>query len=138
MSGGNRRRHFVNTRKGQSMVDGSTTDSDLQFVALVRARQYGDALALAEDVGDINVRDPELDATALHLAAARAASNFIKALHQARPDLDFLALDGNGKRASEIAWHDARDEALGAWLMEQEKRQATLQGVPPWPVQEPD
>lgn len=132
-----KRRNFAGSPEKVGQMAGQDKTVDLQFVKLVEQRCYREALDLVAEVDDINTIDPESRSGALHWAAARAARNFIEALASIRDDLDFLAVDGNGRRASEVAWHAARDEGLGAWLMHREKEQALKTGMPTWSAPEP-
>lgn len=101
---------------------------DQQFIALVKARDYQRAVPLIPLVSDINVRDPELGASALHFAAARSAMAFLAELEK-RPDLDYGARDHQGYRPSDSAWVVGHNEALGAELMRKERAQSQRQAA---------
>lgn len=133
-----KRRFFAGSpQKVGSMTQDVTNDVDLKFVQLVKERHYQEALNMLEQVENINTLDPHLQATALHLAAARSAENFIDQLCR-RPDIDYLVKDKDNRLASEIAWHVAENEELGAKLMHKEKNFAEISGQPAWPKTEPD
>lgn len=114
----------------------ATTEMDLKFIQLVRERKYPEALAMMDQVRDINVCDPQTGATALHFAAHRSNAGFIDALEQ-RDDLDYLIQDREGRYSSELAWEVSGNEELGARLQQKEKEQAERDGVKIWPKPPP-
>lgn len=119
-----RKRHLApSVGKDEQGVAAGASSIDQQFIALVKARDYQRALALISLVSDINVRDPELGATALHFAAARSAVAFLAELEK-HPDLDYSARDLQGHRPGDAAWVIGQNEALGAELMRKERAQA--------------
>ncbi len=133
-----RRRHFSGskgTRSSESkMSNGSTID--VQFLELIKAQRYDEAIALIPQVQDINALDPSSGATALHMAAGRRATRLLKALWT-RSDLNELCQDTNGRYPSEVAWHIGGDEALAASLMEREHAYAQKNNTQAWPKPTP-
>lgn len=127
-----KRRYFMGQpKKAGSMTETDGNDIDVQFPILVADRKYDEALALLPQVKDVNVLHPEHNATALHTAAARQAMSFIKAFIDARgEDIDFQMKDGYGRLASDLAWNHARNEELGAWLMDKEREYAQKHNSP--------
>jgi hypothetical protein len=111
-------------------------ETDLTFIRLVRERSYLEALAMIDQVSDINVCDPQSRATALHFAALRSVAGLLEALEQ-RADLDYLVQDRDGRYPSELAWEMAGNEELGARLQRKEQEQAERQGVRAWPKPDP-
>lgn len=71
---------------------------------------------------DVNVRDPEYCASALHFAAAVSARPFLAKLIR-HPDIDFLAKDRDGLTACDIAYVHANDPRTGAILTRLAARQ---------------
>ena len=110
---------------------------DLLFIEMVAIEKYREAIEVIDQVDDINVRDPNYGVTALHYAASRSAMPLLKHL-QEREDLDYLAQDEEGRYASEMAWHMARNPELGQQLQDLEKSAADERGVKPWPKPSPE
>lgn len=96
---------------------------DQQFIALVKAHDYDSAAALIDLVADINVRDHEFGATALHFAAGCSAIPFIAALEK-RSDLDYGAVDKRGFRPGDSAYVIGLNEALAEQIFMKEHAQA--------------
>lgn len=71
---------------------------------------------------DVNVRDPEYGASALHFAAAVSARPFLARLIR-HPDVDFLARDRAGFTPCDIAYVHANDPRTGATLIRLAARQ---------------
>ena len=130
----NKRRFFVGSpQKAKGMANISDDETiDLEFLYLVKNREYKKALSIINDVKDINAVDPEIKATALHISSARCAKSFIMRLSE-RKDLDYLKRDGNDKYASELAFEIGGEEDLGIFLLQKENDQAKLQGKTIWP-----
>lgn len=113
-------------------------ETDLRFIRLVRERKYEEAVAMIDEVHDINIADPQTSATALHFAAHRSVNGLLAELEK-REDLDYLVRDRNGRYASELAWEVSGNEELGALLQAKERQQARRAGVQAWPKpEEPD
>lgn len=127
-----KRRHFApaGRKSWDSVTDTNETNIDQRFIALVKARDYDDAIALLTLVTDINVRDPDLGATALHFAAARSATQLLVELEK-HPDLDYAARDKRGYRPCDCAWSDGQNEQLGSELAQKELAQAQARGFAP-------
>lgn len=128
-----RRRYFAGQpEKAGSMSDVKGSDIDNQFVELVSQRKYDQALEILPQVENPNLYHPKYQATALHMAAARSAAAFIDKFTKSREDIDFLMKDSEGQLASQVAWHYAKDEILGATLMilEREYAKKTRQQPP--------
>ena len=105
---------------------------DAAFIKAVKDRNYSTAFNLISKVKDINVRDPETNATALHFAAARNALPLLTELEK-QSELNYLARDQEGRYPSELAWHIAHNEELGHHLQQAESEYAAKHGLKTWP-----
>lgn len=103
-----------------------------------RTQRFFDALMTADietlrrefsEIGvDINIRQPETEYTALHIAAGLSARPIIRWLLEF-PELNFLARDSKGRLPSAIAYEVADDRVVGRYLVKRENRQAREQGA---------
>lgn len=129
-----KRRHFAGSyppeKDEKKMLDGTTTDT--QFLALIKARRYPEAIEIMPEVADINALDPETGAAAIHMAAGRRSTLLLNALWK-RDDLDELRRDTQGRYPSEVAWHVGGDEKLSEQIMEREHAFAKKHGLVAWP-----
>ncbi|MEW8052904.1 MAG: hypothetical protein AB2809_21315 [Candidatus Thiodiazotropha sp.] len=129
-----KRKYFAGGKpeKGRTVTTTQApTEIDAKFIALVRARQYPEAIALIPEVTDINVRDPGTQASALHFAAARRCIILLRELEK-RDELDYLAQDRQGRLPSQLAWEECGHEKLGAELIRKEKAYADRIGISAW------
>ena len=127
-----RKRHLA-PAGGKDRENVTATDEnsiDRQFIALVKASEYDRAAVLIGLVTDINIRDQDLGATALHFAAARSAVKFLAELEK-RSDLDYGARDKRGYRPCDCAWDDGQNQKLGAELAQKELAQAQARAAAP-------
>jgi hypothetical protein len=85
--------------------------------------------ALAAQGAPLNYHDPRNGATALHYIAAQGARPAFRVLLKSGP-LDFLARDGRGRLASELAGTYGRDLAMERFLLRKAIRQAREKGIP--------
>lgn len=98
------------------------TDLEKEFLFAART---GDADLGSECISkgvNVNVRDPEYCASALHFAAAASARPFLARLIR-HPNVDFLAKDRDGLTACDIAFVHANDPRTGATLTRLAARQ---------------
>ena len=98
------------------------TDLEKEFLFAART---GDSALGSECISkgvDINVRDPEYGASAMHFAAAASARPFLARLIR-HPDVDFLAKDSDGLTVCDIAHVHANDPRTGATLTRLAARQ---------------
>lgn len=134
-----KRKYFAGApqKKGKQLQSTeAASETDLIFIRLVRERKYKEALAIIDQVEDINVVDQQTQATALHFAAYRSCVALIDALEK-RSDLNYLAQDKKGRYPSQLAWEEAGHEELGAKLIHKEAEQARREGIKAWPKKPP-
>lgn len=129
-----KRRHFAGgdpSEKGKTGMPDETLP-ELQFLELIKAQRYQDAIAMMPEVEDINAIDVASGAAAIHMAAGRRATILLKALW-GRDDLNELRQDTMGRYPSEVAWDVGGDEELSALLMERENAYAKSHDLKAWP-----
>lgn len=97
--------------------------SDLEFLQLVYQKRYSKALVALPQVRNMNRRHPAVGMPVLHMAVSDRAFVFIKAICAMREDIDFLALDRMGRRATDIVRDMDRSDDLYDYLLRRETRQ---------------
>lgn len=106
--------------------------TDLQFIDLVKQREFRAAALLLPEVEDINVRDAATGFSVLHVVALCSAVNFLKAIEQ-RSDLDYGAVDNKGRTPALLACFHSCNEELATALFQKAQdcsRQHWTPGVP--------
>ena len=112
-------------------MQGTSTEIDLQFIALVKAHDYESAVNVMGHVTDINIQDPDTSYSALHFAALRSANNFMAELEKRR-DLNYCVVDKKSRPPSTLAWMEGQNEELAFELMKKEHKYAKRHGLSPW------
>lgn len=98
------------------------TDLEREFLLAARTGDPDSGSECISKGVDVNVRDPEHGASALHFAAAASARPFLAKLIR-HPDVDFLARDRDGWTPYDIAYVHANDPRTGATLTRLAARQ---------------
>jgi hypothetical protein len=132
-----KKRRFVGPINGQkqkavTMSKDGLTPNEAKLFEFLKAHDYENAVLLVPDVENINTVDSETGMTALHWAAAHSVMGLLNVLHE-RNDLNELALDDEGRSASDLAWAVAEDEELGASLISRENEYARRNKNTQWP-----
>lgn len=106
-------------------------DLNAEFLRAVREGNSRRVDKLVDQGADVNYQD-EHGMTALHWAAAIDARPTIRVLLK-HGTCDYLRRDKQNRYASEYAFEQARDYAVGILLVKKEAKQAREQGIQAWP-----
>lgn len=101
------------------------------LLTLVKEGRSKELATFVDSGADVNQQDEE-GMTALHYAAAYGARPCIRILVNSGR-CDYLLKDSQGRYASELAFEQAQDYAVGILLVKKEAKQAREQGVQNWP-----
>jgi hypothetical protein len=116
------------TKDFDDFVD-SLIDLGERFLAAAEDADAERLETLSAEGGPVNYHDPRNGATALHYVGAQGARPALRALLKTGR-CDFLARDGQGRLASELAGLYGRDLAMERLLLKKEISQAREYDVP--------
>jgi len=106
----------------------SKRDPNISFVGWASVSHLGHMKMAYEDGADVNTRDAESGATALHYAASMHAREIINWLAK-RENIDYLIQDNEGRLPSALAYEVSDDPVIGRFLVKKQNEQAQAQGI---------
>lgn len=103
-------------------------DPNEVFVSFATVANLDQIKGAYKNGADVNTRDPETGATALHYAASMRARDMLNWLAKC-DGIDYLIRDNKGRLPSALAYEVADDLIIGRFLVKKQNEQARERGV---------